>query len=199
MTAAMRTSGDTQSRDTMPESYDRAAIALHWITALLIVANLLLGLSMVPLPISPRKLQWYLWHKSIGVTIVAVTSLRLAWRALRPHPAPVAMPSWQRRATTVSHAMLYALLLVIPISGWLYSSATGVQVVYLGIVPLPNVVPKDKALADTLRIVHVTLNALLAGVVCLHVAAALKHHFVDRDAVLVRMLPIFKRDAALRP
>jgi cytochrome b561 len=165
----------------------------------LIVANLLLGLSMVPLPISPRKLQWYLWHKSIGVTIVAVTSLRLAWRALRPHPAPVAMPSWQRRATTVSHAMLYALLLVIPISGWLYSSATGVQVVYLGIVPLPNVVPKDKALADTLRIVHVTLNALLAGVVCLHVAAALKHHFVDRDAVLVRMLPIFKRDAALRP
>jgi cytochrome b561 len=71
--------------------------------------------------------------------------------------------------------------------------------VYLGIVPLPNLVPKDKALADTLRAVHVALNALLAGVVSLHVAAALKHHFVDRDAVLARMLPIFKRDAAFRP
>jgi cytochrome b561 len=196
---AMRTSGDTESRDTMPETYDRAAIALHWITALLIVAKLLLGLSMVPLPISPRKLQWYLWHKSIGLTIFAATSLRLAWRALRPHPAPVAMPPWQRRAASMTHAMLYALLLVIPLSGWLYSSATGVQVVFLGIVPLPNLVPKDKALADTLRAVHVALNALLAGMIVLHVAAAIKHHFVDRDAVLVRMLPIFKRDAALRP
>jgi cytochrome b561 len=199
MTAAMRTSGDTESRDTMPETYDRAAIALHWITALLIVANLLLGLSMVSLPISPRKLQWYLWHKSIGVTIFALTSLRLAWRALHPHPPPAAMPPWQRRAASVSHAMLYALLLVIPLSGWLYSSATGVQVVFLGVVPLPNLVPKDKALADTLRAVHVALNALLASMIVLHVAAAIKHHFVDRDAVLARMLPIFKRNAALRP
>jgi cytochrome b561 len=199
MTATMRTSGDTESRDTMPDTYDRAAIALHWITALLIVANLLLGLSMVSLPISPRKLQWYLWHKSIGVTIFALTSLRLAWRALHPHRPPAAMPPWQRRAASVSHAMLYALLLVIPLSGWLYSSATGVQVVFLGIVPLPNLVPKDKALADTLRAVHVALNALLAGMIVLHVAATVKHHFVDRDAVLARMLPIFKRNAALRP
>ena len=183
----------------MTDTYDRAAIALHWITALLIVANLLLGLSMVPLPISPRKLHWYLWHKSIGVTIFALTSLRLAWRALRPHPAPVAMPAWQQRAASVTYAMLYALLFVIPLSGWLYSSATGVQVVYVGAVPLPDLLPKDKALADTLRIVHVALNALLAGVIGLHVAAALKHHFIDRDAVLARMLPIVKRNAALRP
>lgn len=183
----------------MTENYDRAAIALHWITALLIVANLLLGLSMVQLPISPRKLHWYLWHKSIGITIFAVTSLRLAWRALRPHPAPIAMPRWQRRAASVSHAMLYALLLVIPLSGWLYSSATGVQVVYVGALPLPDLLPKDKAVADALRIVHIGLNALLAGVIAVHVAAALRHHFVDRDTVLVRMLPILKRNPALRP
>jgi cytochrome b561 len=183
----------------MTQTYDRAAIALHWITALLIVTNLLLGLSMVALPISPRKLHWYLWHKSIGVTIFAVTSLRIAWRALRPHPAPVATPAWQRRAASASHALLYALLFVIPLSGWLYSSATGVQVVYLGTVPLPNLVSKDKALADTLRIVHVGLNALLAGVLFVHVAAALWHHFVDRDAVLARMLPFLRRNPALRP
>jgi cytochrome b561 len=176
----------------LTQRYNRGAIALHWITVILIVANLLLGLSMVQLPISPRKLHWYLWHKGIGITIFLVTSLRLAWRARRPHPAPLPMPSWQRRAAAVSHAMLYALLLLTPISGWLYSSATGVQVVYLGLIALPNLVPKDKALADALLIAHITLNSLLFATVCLHVAAALKHHFVDRDAVLARMLPAVK-------
>ncbi|HWC44499.1 MAG TPA: cytochrome b/b6 domain-containing protein, partial [Casimicrobiaceae bacterium] len=77
-------------------------------------------------------------------------------------------------------------------SGWLYSSATGVQVVYLGVLPLPNLVPKDRALGDALRLVHVSLNALLFVVFCLHVAAAIKHHVVDRDAALVRILPFVK-------
>ena len=183
----------------MPEPrYNRTAIALHWITAVLIVANLVLGLSMVQLAISPRKLHWYLWHKSIGLTVFLLTSLRLAWRALRPHPEPVSMPAWQIRAAAASHATLYALLLVIPISGWLYSSATGVQVVYAGMIPLPNLLPKDKALGDLLRIVHIVLNSLLFAVVCLHVAAALKHHFVDRDAVLTRMLPLPRPEGTLR-
>lgn len=182
----------------MPERYNSAAIALHWVTAILIVTNLLLGLTMVRLPISPQKLHWYLWHKSIGITIFVLTSGRLAWRAIRPPPEPVAMPQWQRRAAAVSHALLYVLLFVTPISGWLYSSATGVQVVYLGAIPLPNLVPKDKALADALKIVHIGLNSLLFTVICIHVAAALKHHFVDRDTVLARMLPVFKRHAATR-
>ena len=183
----------------LSETYNRGAIALHWVTAALIVANLLLGLSMVALPISPRKLHWYLFHKSIGVTIFLLTSLRLAWRAVRSHPAPVPMPAWQRRAAAASHALLYVLLFVIPLSGWLYSSATGVQVVYLGIVPLPDLVGKDRALAGLLRVVHVSLNALLFATVCLHVAAAIRHHFVDRDAVLARMLPLVKPNAVTRP
>jgi cytochrome b561 len=174
------------------QKYNAAAIALHWLTAALILANLVLGVSMVPLPISPRKLEWYLWHKSIGITVFLLTSLRLAWRAIHPHPDPVPMPAWQRRAAAASHAMLYALLFAIPISGWLYSSATGVQVVYLGVVPLPDLVPKDKALGDALRIVHLTLNSLLVAVICVHTAAALKHHFVDRDNALARMLPILE-------
>jgi cytochrome b561 len=184
--------GEVQQR------YSGAVIALHWATAVLILANLLLGLSMVPLPISPRKLQWYLWHKSIGVTIFLLTSLRLAWRALRPHPEPVPMPLWQRRAAAASHALLYVLQIAIPLSGWVYSSATGVQVVYAGALPLPDLVPKDKALADALRLVHVALNSLLAAVVCVHVAAALKHHFVDRDEALVRILPGARVDRVAR-
>ncbi|HEX8012202.1 MAG TPA: cytochrome b [Casimicrobiaceae bacterium] len=169
--------------------YSGAAIALHWLTAALIVANLLLGLSMVPLPISPRKLQWYLWHKSIGISVFLLTWARLSWRWVHPPPPPVAMPDWQRRAARLAHLLLYALLLLIPISGWLYSSATGVQVVYLGLLPLPDLVPKNKALAAVLKATHVTLNFTLFGLVCVHAAAALKHHFVDRDSVLTRMLP----------
>ncbi len=171
------------------ERYTGAAIALHWLTVLLVATNLLLGLSMVPLPISPRKLHWYSWHKSIGITVFLLTGARLAWRAARPHPPPVPMPRWQRRAAAISHVMLYVLLIVTPISGWLYSSATGVQVVYLGVIPLPNLVPKDKTLADALKIAHVTLNSVFFGLVCVHAAAALKHHFIDRDSVLARMLP----------
>ena len=118
--------------------YSTAAIALHWLTAVLIVANLALGLSMVPLPINPRKLQWYAWHKWIGITVFLLTCMRLAWRWFRPAPAPVAMPEWQQRAAAATHVLLYALLLLIPRSGWVYSSSTGVQVVYLVLVPMPD-------------------------------------------------------------
>jgi len=183
---------------SLTRRYDRAAIALHWITALLIVANLTLGLSMVGLPISPRKLHWYLWHKTIGLTVFLLTSVRLGWRVFHPPPPQVPMPRWQQRATVLSHAALYALLFLIPLSGYLYSSATGVQVVWLGLVPLPNLVPKDKALGDALRIVHVALNSLLAATVVVHVAAALKHHYVDRDIVLARMLPLVHPDPTAR-
>ena len=158
-------------------------------TALLIVANLTLGLSMIGLPISPRKLQWYTWHKWIGVTIFLVSCVRLAWRQLNPPPPAVAMPDWQLRAAGLSHAFLYVLVFAIPFSGWLYSSATGVQVVYLGVLPLPDLLPKHRIVADILKGVHFTLNLLLMAAVLVHVAAALKHHFIDRDDVFERMLP----------
>jgi len=171
------------------ERYGNTAIALHWLSAALIVANLALGLSMVPLPITPLKLHWYLWHKWIGITVFLLTCARLAWRWAHPAPPPVEMAEWQRRAAALSHMLLYVLLLLIPISGWLYSSSTGVQVVYLGVLPLPDLVPNDKPLAHVLRGVHVGLNFLLFVLVCVHTAAALKHHFVDRDTALGRMLP----------
>jgi cytochrome b561 len=172
-----------------PARYTATAIALHWLIAALIVCGFTLGLSMVGLPLSRQKLQWYAWHKWIGITVFLLTCARLTWRLLRPVPPPVPMPAWQRRAAALSHRVLYGLLLVIPVSGWLYSSATGVQVVYLGLIPLPDLVSKDKELAAILRAVHVTLNFTLLALVCVHTAAALKHHYVDSDAVLTRMLP----------
>jgi cytochrome b561 len=164
-------------------------MTLHWLAAALVVANLTLGVSMVPLPLSPRKLQWYMWHKWIGITVFLVTCARLAWRAGHRPPPAVPMPEWQRRAAAASHVLLYVLLTIIPLSGWLYSSSTGVQVVYLGLFPLPDLVPKDRTLATVLKWVHFGLNSTLFAVVCVHVAAALRHHFVERDETLSRMLP----------
>ena len=165
------------------------AMALHGLTLILVVANLTLGVSMVPLPLSPRKLQWYMWHKWIGITVFLVTCARLGWRARhRPPPLPP-MPSWQHCAATVSHVLLYVLLAIIPLSGWLYSSSTGVQVVYLGLFPLPDLVPKDRTLAVVLKWTHFGMNSTLFVLVCIHAAAALWHQFVDRDGTLARMLP----------
>ena len=175
--------------DQTTTRYSGTAIALHWLTALLIVAGFTLGLSMVGLPFGRQKLQWYAWHKWIGITVWLVTCSRLAWRWTHSPPPMEPMVHWQRQAAVVTHALLYAFLVVIPLSGWLYSSASGVEVVYLGLIPLPDPVSKDRALADILRNVHLTLNFTLLALVCIHVVAALKHHFVDRDAVLTRMLP----------
>jgi len=179
----------TFAHEDASQRYGTTAIALHWLTAVLIVCGFTLGLSMVDLPLSRQKLQWYAWHKWIGITVFLLTCARLAWRWGHPPPPLPPMPAWQARAAHVSHIGLYALLVLIPISGWIYSSSTGVQVVYLGIVPLPDLVAKDRDLAQVLRLVHVTLNFTLLAVVCVHVAAALKHHFQDRDTVLTRMLP----------
>lgn len=172
------------------DRYTGTAIGLHWIVVALIVAAWALGLTMVDLPLSPQKLKTYSWHKWTGVTIFLLTLARLAWRAAhRPPALPSTMPAWQKRAAAASHALLYALLLAIPLSGWLFSSASGVPVVYLGLVQLPDLVGRDKALAVLLKQVHVILNWTLLVTLCIHVSAALKHHFVNRDDVLARMLP----------
>jgi cytochrome b561 len=173
-------------------AYTPTAIALHWIVLLLIASGFALGLWMVDLPVAPRTLRVYAYHKWIGVTVFLLTLVRLAWRLAHPVPPP-AMPRWQQRAATASHALLYALPLAIPLSGWLYSSATGVQVVYLGLFALPDLVAKDKALAAVLKTVHQALNFTLLALVLVHAAAALRHHFIDRDAVLRRMLPFGPR------
>src|SRR4029453_7576216 len=108
----------TPQNGRVDDRYGSVAITLHWLTAALIVANFLLGGAMVDLPFSPRKMQWYIWHKWIGITVFLITSLRLAWRATHPAPPLVAMPEWQRKAASVAHKLLYVLLLLIPVSGW---------------------------------------------------------------------------------
>jgi cytochrome b561 len=173
--------------------YTPTAIGLHWLAGALILCGFGLGLWLKDLPLSPQMLRLYGYHKWIGITVFLLAVMRLAWRRAHPAPPPVPMPEWQRRAATATHALLYALMLVIPLSGWIYSSASGVQVVYLGLVPLPDLVPKDKALAGILKAVHITLDYALLALVIVHAGAALKHHWVDRDDALRRMLPFLPR------
>jgi cytochrome b561 len=172
--------------------YTRTAIALHWLVAVLILGAFALGLYMVELELSPTKLKLYSWHKWLGVTIWMIAVVRLVWRLThRPPPLP-ALPTWQRIAASTTHVLLYVLVLAIPISGWLFSSASGFPVVYFGVLPLPDLVGKDKELAKLLQWVHATLNYTLMAIIVVHAAAAIKHHFVDRDVVFHRMLPLLR-------
>lgn len=177
------------------QGYTRTAIALHWLVALLIFVTFPLGVYMHDLPLSPNKLQLYSWHKWIGITILTLAILRLLWRTRHPPPLlPDATPRWQRRASQGVHFLLYTLILAIPLSGWLMSSAKGFQTVWFGILPLPDLVSKDKALGELLTVVHESLNFTLLGLVAAHVVAAMKHHFIQRDAILRRMLPFVRGD-----
>lgn len=172
------------------ERYTGVAVALHWLVALLILGSFVVGTYMVNLGLSPWKLKVYSWHKWTGVTIFLLVALRLAWRVTHCPPAlPAAVAAWQRHAAAIAHVLLYLLMLAVPLSGWVMSSAGGFPVVYFGAFQLPDLVAKDKGLFEVMKSVHFGLNKALLLLVLLHVAAALKHHYVDRDDVLARMVP----------
>lgn len=174
-------------------SYTATAIRLHWLMAIGLAGTSALGLYMHELPLSPMKLQFYAWHKWAGVTLFALLLLRLSWRlAHRPPGAPIGMPAWQLLAAEVAHRLLYVLMVAIPLSGWLMSSAKGYQTVLFGVLPLPDLLAKDKELGDLLATAHRFLNFAMAGLVLVHVGAAIKHHRIDRDGVMQRMLPFLK-------
>jgi cytochrome b561 len=172
------------------ERFGVVAKTFHWLTLVLLVGSFTLAVSMVNLPLSPRKLELYSWHKWVGVTIFLVAILRLAWRFANPVPwPPQTMPTWQQRLARLSHASLYTLLIVMPITGWIMSSALNLPVVYLGIIYIPSPFGVDRALGEAMRVVHLSLAVVLLVLVGIHVLAALYHHFILRDDVMRRMLP----------
>ena len=174
----------------MNTHYTATAKLLHWLIALMIFGMLGFGFYMTGLDLSPTKLELYSWHKWAGVTVFALVLVRLAWRIGHKPPAlPAHMPAIEGVAAHASHHLLYVLMLAIPLSGWLMSSAKGFQTVWFGVLPLPDLLAKDKALGNLLETVHFVLNYTLIAVLLGHVGAALKHHFIDRDDVLTRMLP----------
>jgi cytochrome b561 len=184
-----------QTRSPLDHAYTRTARWLHWLVAALILANLVLGLTMVGMPgITPTKLRFFNWHKWVGVTVFGLVALRLAWRWFHAPPGlPAAMPAWERRAAKASHALLYLLMFVLPLSGYFYSLAAGYPVVYLGVLPLPVLIGPDPQLKEALVALHHALAWTMMALLVVHVAAALKHRLVDHDGVLERMLPRWQR------
>ncbi|HET9835730.1 MAG TPA: cytochrome b [Rhodanobacteraceae bacterium] len=180
------------------------AQAFHWLIAALIVVQGAIGLTMVELGMTPTKVRVFALHKSIGLTILALVLLRLAWRLGQRTPREVPMPAWQLAAARLSHFLLYLLILALPFSGWLFNSAANFPLEWFGVFHVPSLTrgldPVLKAFA--LR-AHVVLFWTLVGVVAIHVAAALWHHFRQRDDVLRRMLParrkrrLFRRQGVL--
>ena len=156
--------------------------------AALIVVGFSMGWTMSDMPLSPTRIRLFNYHKWVGITILGLTAARLAWRlSHRPPPLPDSLPRWQQGAAHAGHALLYALFFAVPLAGWAYSSAAGFPIVYLGLVPLPDWVSPDKALAKQLVIVHATVAYGLAIVVLGHIAAALSHGLAEPLGYLRRM------------
>jgi cytochrome b561 len=173
--------------DPSSTRYTRTAIVLHWLLGLSLVGIFAVGLYMTGLPLSPQRLKLYNWHKWAGVTILALSFARLMWRLSHRPPADLPMPPAQRTLAHAAHSLLYVLFFAVPLAGWAYSSAAGFPVVVFGVLPLPDFVPADKALAALIRPLHQWLAWAIAFVALAHVAAALKHQFIDRDGLLSRM------------
>jgi len=186
---------DQRRMTTTPTPYTRTAMALHWLLALALLGSFAVGLYMADLPFSPQRLKLFNWHKWAGVAILVLSALRLGWRLMHRPPPELPAPAWQLRAAQLAHGAFYLLFFAVPLVGWAYSSAAGFPIVWFGVLPLPDFVGPDKALAEAIKPWHGALAWALAALVVLHVAAALKHHFIDHDGLLQRMLPTRNRKA----
>ncbi|HEY5799828.1 MAG TPA: cytochrome b [Burkholderiaceae bacterium] len=173
------------------QRYTRTAVGLHWAIALLIVAAFSLGVTMTDIPgLTPQKLKFYSWHKWLGVSVLTLAVVRVLWKLTHEAPPyPDSMARWQQSAAHALHGVLYILIFAVPLSGYFYSLASGVPVVWFGVLPLPVLMEADPVLKPVLKSLHYWLNMTLLACVVAHVLAALKHAMIDRDGMFRRMLP----------
>lgn len=172
------------------DRYGAVAQLFHWLIVALIITQFALASVMSDLPLK-AKIATINWHKWCGMTVLMLAVLRVLWRLSSAVPAlPGATPGWQRWAAHGSHTLLYVLIFILPLSGWLMSSARNFPVSYFGWFTFPDLIRPDRALYERLHDVHELLAIALLTVAVVHALAALKHHFFDRDNVLRRMLPV---------
>lgn len=181
------------------EYWGRFSIALHWLTFALVLALACIGLAMDELPTGKLKLQVYALHKSLGLTVLGITALRLAWRLLERRPPLLPGPAWQGVLAVLTHYGLYVLLLLVPFSGWWYNTTAGFPLKWFGLFKLPPLGEFDRALKPEARDMHELLFWLLAATIALHAVAALWHHYRVGDRTLSRMLPWAERSSPQAP
>jgi len=177
------------------DRWGSGAQLLHWLIAIGIATSMIMGWVMVYLPVSAFKFELYALHKSLGMTLLALVGLRLVWRWVNITPAlPAHLPSHEAWLAKTTHRLLYALMFVMPLSGYVINSAANFPLNVFGLVQIPNLVPESEAIGDVASRIHL---AVFWGFVVLligHIGGALRHHFVLRDAVLRRMLPSAERE-----
>jgi cytochrome b561 len=184
------------SRNT-PTRYSAVAQAFHWVIAALIVTQFVLAYAADDLPLGVHKLALLARHKSFGMTILMLAVLRLLWRLKNPAPAlPAGMTSLERLLARATHFAFYVLLFAMPLTGWMMSSAKNYSVSWFGVFTWPNLIAKNENAFELLRSTHHILSYMLFGIAVLHIFAALKHHFWDKDDVLLRMLPLNRPEKA---
>jgi cytochrome b561 len=172
------------------EAWGAPAKFFHWTIALLILVQIALGFAAALWRLSPLKLELFVWHKSAGMLILALMLARLAWRLANRSPAlPPQTPPWERRAAHASHVLLYVLAVALPLSGWVINSAAAVPFSVFWLVPLPPIVAPDEHVEELAKLVHFSLLVALCLVLAVHIGAALRHHLIKRNDVLLRMLP----------
>ncbi|MCI4568704.1 cytochrome b [Lysobacter sp. CFH 32150] len=173
-----------------PERWGPISQLLHWTILVLILVMAYLGLTMTELPNGLDKIRTYALHKSIGLTILGLVTLRVLWRLYAGTPEPVpGTPTWQERIASLTHFALYVLLFAIPLSGWVVNSSAGFPLQWFGLFNLPAIAGKDHDLHELSEVVHEVLFWILVALVFMHAAAAFYHHLFQRDATLARMLP----------
>lgn len=160
---------------------------------LLMLALLVLGWVAVVYPLSPAKLALFKWHKSLGLLILGWVLLWLAWRGTHRAPElPARMPRHERWVTYLAHASLFGLIIAMSVSGWIINSAADFPLKWFGLFRVPQIVAPDKSLQDAASVVHLVLFWVVLALLVVHIGAALLHHFVRKDDVLLRMLPFIK-------
>lgn len=177
----------TDTSMDVPGEYSQTARILHWLVAGAIVLQFVLANLADDSESRFRELVLLANHKSVGITILVAALIRIGWRFLKPPPAPVPMPAWQRIASAISHSALYALILLMPLTGWLMSSASNVPVSWFNLFQLPDFIGANEGLAELFEETHEAMAKILFVLAAIHIAAALKHAVIDRDGVLARI------------
>jgi cytochrome b561 len=176
-------------RNTSQE-WGAIAKTLHWGMALMILAMFVLGWVAQEWPLSPTKIRLFFWHKSTGMLVLTLALIRLLWRLYDPRPPlPSESPSWERGLARVTHGILYLMMLAMPLSGWVINSAAKFPFKVFALLPLPALVAPSKPVQHLAEGVHLGLFWTFSGLLSLHIAAALRHHWVGHNDVLARMLP----------
>ena len=169
--------------------YTKVAIWLHWLIGLAVIANIGLAMLTEDMPRETHRAAMDV-HKALGITILALTILRILWRlGHKPPPLPAATPAWQRPLSKIVHFLFYALLILLPLSGWVWMSAADRPIDFFGLTTIPTIVAPNEGLADVMHDRHEILGLAMLALAAVHILAALKHQFVDRTGLMGRMNP----------